>query len=648
MAFFKCKMCGGGLEVQDGMTVCECEYCGSKQTIPSNADGNVQALYNRANVLRMKAEFDKASDLYEKILQMSPTESEAYWGLILCKYGVEYVEESETMRRVPTCHRTSYDAITADEDYKNAVYYASTEQKILFEKEAKTIDEIQKGILEISQNEDTYDVFICYKEKDENGMRTQDSVIANDIYYQLTQQNFKVFYAAITLEDKLGSEYEPYIFSALNSAKVMLVLGTKAEYFNAVWVKNEWSRFLHLMKKDRSKILIPCFRDVDVYELPEEFAHLQAQDMSKIGFINDIVRGINKVVIRDEPKAAEKESVANDYVATRVDPLLMRTEMFLEDKNWNRAHELCEQVLNTDPENAQAYLYELMGDLKVSTKAELPDCPQPFEKNQNYKKILRFASDELKSELQEYNSCIVERNETDRKNRIYSEAMGKMAESTTESSYNEAAELFRSISGWKDADDKMEEAQQKAEVARKDSIYQSAIKLSSENTSEAIEKAINKLGSIYGWKDAGSLQEEYRIKLEDVKKREILLKEYAEKYNPIVTCKKENEERLKTVQDELSKLEKNKMYGSNALIIFGVVQLPFYLQFAYSGIATTFVVAVIVVCIMSICGGIKLKLDMRTKKTMLQQEETEISNKIYELHNSILSFEEFCKLHSDG
>ena len=146
-------------------------------------------------------------------------------------------------------------------------------------------------------------MFLCYKETDENGKRTQDSVIANDIYYQLTQEGLKVFYAAITLEDKLGQEYEPYIFAALNSARVMLVIGTKPQHFTAVWVKNEWSRFLKLMKSNRSKLLIPCYRDMDAYELPEEFAHLQAQDMSKIGFINDIVRGIRKVVGKETPVA---------------------------------------------------------------------------------------------------------------------------------------------------------------------------------------------------------------------------------------------------------------------------------------------------------------------------------------------------------
>ena len=52
-----------------------------------------------------------------------------------------------------------------------------------------------------------------------------------------------------TLERALGSEYEPIIYAALQSARAMVVLGTKAEHFNAVWVRNEWSRYRELIKK---------------------------------------------------------------------------------------------------------------------------------------------------------------------------------------------------------------------------------------------------------------------------------------------------------------------------------------------------------------------------------------------------------------
>ena len=127
-----------------------------------------------------------------------------------------------------------------------------------------------------------------------------DSVIAQDVYQELTDKGYRVFFSRITLEDKLGTAYEPYIFAALHSAKVMVVLGTRPEHFDAVWVKNEWSRFLAMMKKDRHKILLPCYKDMDAYDLPEEFSHLQAQDMSKLGFMQDLIRGIKKIIVKND------------------------------------------------------------------------------------------------------------------------------------------------------------------------------------------------------------------------------------------------------------------------------------------------------------------------------------------------------------
>ena len=46
MAIFKCKMCGGDLEVVEGKTVAECAYCGTQQTIPSADDEKRVNLFN--------------------------------------------------------------------------------------------------------------------------------------------------------------------------------------------------------------------------------------------------------------------------------------------------------------------------------------------------------------------------------------------------------------------------------------------------------------------------------------------------------------------------------------------------------------------------------------------------------------------------
>ncbi len=407
----KCKMCGGDLIIQERNPICECEYCGTKQTIPQTDNEKKGNLFNRANRLRMGAEFDKASAVYTAIAAEFPEEAEAYWGLCLCKYGIEYVDDPLTGNKIPTCHRTIPESIMDDEDFDQACENASPEAKRLYREEAKAIDRLQRNILSIVANEEPYDVFICYKETDENGERTEDSVLAQNIYDELVSKDLKVFFARISLEDKLGQEYEPYIYAALHSAKVMLSIGTRYEYFDAVWVKNEWARFLELMKTDRTKTLIPCYKCIDAYDMPREFKNLQGQDMGKLGWMQDLTRGILKICQKDGYQA--RSAV---YAQQSADPtitgLLRRAMVFIEDKQWDDARQYSDRVLDLDVENGQAYLVKLMADLNISAEAELKEAAAPFDDNANYKKIIRFANEDLKSRIEEYASIVRIRKET--------------------------------------------------------------------------------------------------------------------------------------------------------------------------------------------------------------------------------------------
>ena len=415
MAIFKCKMCGGDLDVVDGMSVAECEYCGTKQTLPKLNDNEKEIMYDRAGHFRRNNEFDKAMGIYEKILDIDNTDAEAYWSLVLCEYGIEYVEDPSTHKRVPTVNRAQFTSVFMNENYKSAIRYADAYQRSIYEEEAKNIDNIQKGILAISQNEEPFDIFICYKETDANGRRTHDSVLANDLYHQLTQEGFKVFFSRITLEDKLGTAYEPYIFAALNSAKVMVVIGTKPEYFNAVWVKNEWARFLAHIKNGADKILIPAYKDMDPYDLPEEFSNLQAQDMSKLGFMQDLIRGVKKITQKDK-----KENVViqvADKGHNDAENMVKRAYIALEDGDFQSANDFAEKALDKDAENAQAYIIQLLVELSLRKEADLGKHNVPLE---NYKKYIRacgFAQSEYKDLLSKYNkgSFKVYFNETEKK-----------------------------------------------------------------------------------------------------------------------------------------------------------------------------------------------------------------------------------------
>lgn len=520
MSTFKCKMCGGEIEFEQGATVGVCDSCGTKQTLPRLDNDRKANLYDRANHFRRNNDFDKAMGIYEQILNEDGTDAETYWSLVLCRYGIEYVEDPATHKRVPTVNRAQYTSIFDDDDYKSALKYADSYQRSIYEEEAKAINEIQKGILEISQKEEPFDVFICYKETDSSGRRTPDSVLANDLYHQLTQEGFKVFFSGITLEDKLGTAYEPYIFAALNSAKVMVVIGTKPEYFNAVWVKNEWSRYLALVKKSGGKkVLIPAYRDMDPYDLPEEFSHLLAQDMSKLGFMQDLIRGIKKIASVNEPKAAVKETVVVNSGSSSVEPLLKRAFMFLEDREWEEADKYCEKVLDIDPENAQAYLGKLMAECEARRKEDLKDCRESFDDSSNFEKVVRFGDKQLVEELESYSDHIYERNELNRKTKIYNEATANMNSATTEESFKAAAKKFESIHGFMDADEKRRQCLEKAEESRKDAIYHAAIKDMERDARLKYGDAISKLESIRGWRDADKKIQECSDRLAEIERK---------------------------------------------------------------------------------------------------------------------------------
>lgn len=446
MAVFKCKMCGGDLEVNGMMTVGTCIYCGSVMTLPKVSDERKANLFNRANHFRRMNDFDKAVSAYESILNEDNSDAEAHWGVVLSRYGIEYVEDPRSHERIPTCHRVQMESVLNDADYLSALTNAlDSTSKSLYEAEAKTISDIQRGILAISSKEEPFDVFICYKETSETGSRTKDSAFAQDIYHQLTQEGIKVFFARITLEDKIGREYEPYIFAALNSAKVMTIVGTKPDYLTSPWVKNEWSRYLALWKKDRNRLVIPCYKDMDAYDLPEELSVFQSQDMNKIGFLQDLIRGIKKVIDGNRASVSKRSESSNKTADNNTSAMVKRAFLFLEDGDWQTAEDYCEKVLDIDPENSQAYMAKFMAGLKFKTDQSFSLYGKPIETELLYQKALRFADDEYKTKIMGYNEAVISRIEKN-KEEMYGIATGLMAETK----YKEAFERFEYLGDYRD------------------------------------------------------------------------------------------------------------------------------------------------------------------------------------------------------
>lgn len=311
---YKCKVCGGSLMIKPKSRIATCEFCGIKQVLPLFDDDASQQLYDRGNSYLANNEYDKAEAIFVQLLSIDSNDPEIYWNLVLCKYGVTYVKDPKTHKYIPTCNRTYYGSIFKDENYLKAIERSEGEEREQYQAEAKVIDEIQKGIIAVSKKEKPYDIFISFKDTDDEGNRTQDSIEAQKLYNILTELGYKVFYSRITLESKVGQEYEPYIYAALSSSKVMILVASSRKYIEAPWVKNEWSRFLTLRRNNPEKTLIPVYYGMDKEELPDDFSLLPMQNMREEGFEDELTRGIKKIIPLSVTKAERRRAIVKTAI----------------------------------------------------------------------------------------------------------------------------------------------------------------------------------------------------------------------------------------------------------------------------------------------------------------------------------------------
>lgn len=384
MGALKCKMCGSNLEIEDSITVCKCEKCGTSQTVPDIEDDKELKLFERAGRLRFNCDFDKAAGIYNTITDSYPEEAEGYWGLILCKYGIEYADNASGIK-VPVCHRISYDSVMDDEDFELVMENSDSESRAIFREEAKIIEENRKEYIRIAESEQPYDIYISYRAKDDNGDKTAVSEIAGHLYNKLTSAGYRVFLSEAALKGKKRSDCEPYIYSALNSANVMLALGTSYDDYNDVWVKNEWNRYLEIAEKNKNKCLIPCYKDVDEYDIPKEFAGLKVCQLGNDDTFNNIMTEIANVVKPEsinqpapEPEKAEPaEEIELEEIEiiepVDINKLLDEGFAAISDKNWKEANKLFFQVLDEEPDNSKAYWGQLLVQQECTNAREMAD-----------------------------------------------------------------------------------------------------------------------------------------------------------------------------------------------------------------------------------------------------------------------------------
>ena len=303
-----CYNCGGTLQEEGGSIVCiNCGTHKPKKEIPTEEQSLLYAAYQKLR----QANFFEAERDFDDIVRRHPYNELGYWGRLLSKFGIKF-EEDYNKKSIPTCYATSIESVYDSSDYKKALEYAEPANKRVFQKHADYIERVRREWLEKASKQEPYDIFISYKDSDDklgshrasdrddrrNLNRTPDSYRMQDLYHQLKERGYRVFFSRESLPDITGDKYEPYIFNALSTAKVMLVYGSKPEYINATWVRNEWTRYLKRIQhgtKSPGSLLV-AYEGFAPNDLPPALKTLQCMDAGDEGFYAKLFDKIRQIL----------------------------------------------------------------------------------------------------------------------------------------------------------------------------------------------------------------------------------------------------------------------------------------------------------------------------------------------------------------
>ncbi len=383
-----CESCGGALVYAEDGKSAKCPFCGNVYHFKAEKSEALVLALNRANEYRLKNDFDGAITEYKLVTERNPEDSEAYWGLAISTYGIEYVEDPRTKKRIPTCRRTVQKSILEDENYLKARENATEEQKEIYERKAGIIDRLQRNIKRRLEEEEDYDVFISFKSTDEDGNPTKERGVARRIYDELEKRGIKTFFSEVTLRDRIGEDYEPIIYKALYSCKFFILVAASEENMNSAWVKNEWSRFRDRVFDENltgagcavfegiSPSVLPAFlrgQGINLAKYPAGGYEIEIADAlsAKFGLThkNDEAEEIRRQ-IEEQKKAFEEQQRAleerlKNVAATAtpaagasatVNSLLKRAKQESESGDYEAAQNYYNKVLDADPENAEAWL----------------------------------------------------------------------------------------------------------------------------------------------------------------------------------------------------------------------------------------------------------------------------------------------------
>ena len=275
----RCPICGSPHFIKIDSNEYQCENCGFLKVHNEELSEEKILVINAYSILR-QGNYVDAEEAFDDILNKYKNNYEALWGKICSHHGIVFVEDNNKI--YPAFHDIVDINFLEEKDYKRFLSICPEKLKEVYINLAKRIEDLRDKYYKQVLKEKPYDIFISFKASDEKNNKTKDYFEATNLHSFLVEKGYKVFFSPVSLKEKTASEYEPYIYHALRTAKVMIVYGQKEEYFEAKWLKNEWGRFIRMIdegiKEDGS--LIVCYENMNPNNLPNRLKKLQCLNLS--------------------------------------------------------------------------------------------------------------------------------------------------------------------------------------------------------------------------------------------------------------------------------------------------------------------------------------------------------------------------------
>jgi hypothetical protein len=296
---FQCPSCGSNEGTEHNSFV-KCKCCGNKYRRDLK-DEPVYADLSYAVNERQEADFDKARRRYDALIskyKTGPGMEEAHWGRFLCEQYVIFYQ-NDIGDSIPSFWNINEEPCVRSESYKKALQYGEKSgNRENYERLAEQIEEYKNKYRKAKKEfPEGSQVFICFKDSG-----TDDSNVGYQIYNSFARK-YNVFFSRESLNNIRGNDYEPYIYHALTTAKVLIVICSGRESLESKWVHNEWWRFWKFAKGTDKTIIPVCRKGFSPSQLPDELRQCQAHN-EDISLISVLTNRLDSILKNDEKSGA--------------------------------------------------------------------------------------------------------------------------------------------------------------------------------------------------------------------------------------------------------------------------------------------------------------------------------------------------------